>query len=187
MDLSDLLRDSLLYVVFPVWVLAGFVDYLCHRATDIAHTSGAKESYAHLAQWTQIAAAVVIGLAFEINATVLLLLAALVVIHALTGAWDVSFTITRRYISALEQHAHSYMETAPFIAFGIVVLLHWNVVTSLWQLGELDFALMWRVVLPPTAALAIVAVGMAAGIAAILEELWRTMNARRKSGMALAS
>jgi hypothetical protein len=186
-DLRELLVGSLLYVVFPAWVFAGFVDYLCHRASDIAHTSGEKESALHLAQWAQIAAAIAIGLAFEINTLVLTLLAVLVVVHALTGAWDVSFTIRRRHISALEQHAHSYMETAPFIAFGIVVLLHWDVVRSVWRLGEpAGLTLVLRSDLPPGAALWIVGAGLAAGLAAILEELWRTTRAAR-GGTALAS
>ncbi|MBV9045849.1 MAG: diguanylate cyclase, partial [Alphaproteobacteria bacterium] len=32
--------DVLVYVVLPLWVLAGFADYLCHRATHIEHANG---------------------------------------------------------------------------------------------------------------------------------------------------
>src|SRR4051794_9526520 len=40
-DMSgDPTQTLLLYFIMPVWFLAGFADYLCHRATDIAHTAG---------------------------------------------------------------------------------------------------------------------------------------------------
>jgi hypothetical protein len=42
----------LTYVLLPIWILAGFVDYLCHRASNIEHTSGTKESAAH---WLMLA------------------------------------------------------------------------------------------------------------------------------------
>ena len=29
----------LLYFVMPLWLLAGFADWLCHRRSDIAHTA----------------------------------------------------------------------------------------------------------------------------------------------------
>ncbi|MCP1436612.1 hypothetical protein J3D56_000048 [Erwinia persicina] len=32
----------LLYFVLPVWLIAGFADYLCHRATNIETTAGLK-------------------------------------------------------------------------------------------------------------------------------------------------
>ena len=31
-------------MVIPLWFAAGMVDWLCHRASDIEHTTGAKES-----------------------------------------------------------------------------------------------------------------------------------------------
>lgn len=31
-------------VLSPVWLAAGFADYLCHRAADTEHTSGWRES-----------------------------------------------------------------------------------------------------------------------------------------------
>jgi hypothetical protein len=46
--MDDPTRLLLLYFIMPVWFLAGFADYLCHRATDIAHTTGPKESLLHL-------------------------------------------------------------------------------------------------------------------------------------------
>ena len=51
MNMPELLQTFLLWGVYPAWLLAGAGDYLCHRRTDIEHTSGAKESWLHLAQF----------------------------------------------------------------------------------------------------------------------------------------
>jgi hypothetical protein len=40
MQTADTLRLLLMYVVLPLWLAAGFADYLCHRAARIAETSG---------------------------------------------------------------------------------------------------------------------------------------------------
>jgi hypothetical protein len=180
MDLRYLLIQSLRYVVFPAWVAAGFVDYWCHRRTAIALTSGSKESLLHVLQFFQIAVAIALALTFRIDSAVLVTLFVLVLAHAATGAWDVSYTSSRRYIAPLEQHAHSYMETAPFIAFAIVMLLTWNDVGFFGgeprALGE-----SWRLREDGIGLSAIVEVvgGLSVAALAIGEELWRTLKVGR--------
>jgi hypothetical protein len=44
---EEVLRALLMYFVLPLWLAAGFADYLCHRATHIEETSGWKESVLH--------------------------------------------------------------------------------------------------------------------------------------------
>ncbi|WP_245310130.1 hypothetical protein [Bradyrhizobium jicamae] len=51
----EVLRAMLMYFVLPLWLAAGFSDYLCHRATHIEKTSGWKESVLHLAQFAEMA------------------------------------------------------------------------------------------------------------------------------------
>jgi hypothetical protein len=46
--LNDPMVLILMYFVLPVWLVAGFADWLCHRATHIESTTGAKESLIHL-------------------------------------------------------------------------------------------------------------------------------------------
>jgi hypothetical protein len=46
MDTSQLTVAVLMYFVLPVWLAAGFADYLCHRASNIATTSGPKKGEA---------------------------------------------------------------------------------------------------------------------------------------------
>jgi hypothetical protein len=45
--LSDPSVTILMYFVLPVWFIAGFADWICHRATSIETASGVKESAIH--------------------------------------------------------------------------------------------------------------------------------------------
>jgi len=177
MDLRELLILSLQYVVFPFWIAAGFVDYWCHRRTAIESTSGYKESLLHAVQFVQIAVAIGIALAFRIDSAVLVVLFALVLVHAATDVWDVAYTSSRRYIAPLEQHAHSYMETAPFIAFAIAVLLSWNDVSFLGGDSRTGEVWVLRADSLNRGALVEVVVGLGLAGLAIGEELWRTWTA----------
>lgn len=59
----------LMYFVVPVWLMAGFADWLCHRATNIATTSGAKESVLHLLLFAEVAGPFLAALLLDINAS----------------------------------------------------------------------------------------------------------------------
>ena len=54
MGADEVLRGLLMYFVLPLWLAAGFADYLCHRAVHIEKTSGWRESistYFSSAKW----------------------------------------------------------------------------------------------------------------------------------------
>ena len=73
----DMLLWGLLgYVVFPLWLLSGTADYLCHARTDIAHTSGTYESALHLLQTAEIGLPVLVFLFLSTNALTLALMTA---------------------------------------------------------------------------------------------------------------
>jgi hypothetical protein len=57
----------LMYFALPLWLAAGFADYLCHRATSIETTSGWKESLLHLLQFGEMAIPVLAAIFLEIN------------------------------------------------------------------------------------------------------------------------
>lgn len=40
MGADEVLRAMLMYFIMPLWLAAGFADYLCHRAAHIEKTSG---------------------------------------------------------------------------------------------------------------------------------------------------
>ncbi|HSC14407.1 MAG TPA: diguanylate cyclase, partial [Gammaproteobacteria bacterium] len=41
---DQLLVNLILYGLLPLWGITGFIDWCCHRATRIEHTSGLRES-----------------------------------------------------------------------------------------------------------------------------------------------
>src|SRR2546430_9435937 len=74
MKTDEVLAAILMYVVLPLWLAAGFADYLCHRASHIERTSGWKESVLHLVQFGEMAVPVLAALFLEINTGVILIM-----------------------------------------------------------------------------------------------------------------
>jgi hypothetical protein len=130
--LAHLLLAALLWFFFPLWLLAGVADYFCHRSKAIERTSGVGESALHVLQAIEIAIPLVLGLFFEINALVLVIMVVAVLAHTLTALWDGAYTHARRDIPAFEQHIHSHLEYIPIVAVVIVALLNWDAVRTVF-------------------------------------------------------
>jgi hypothetical protein len=71
----------LMYVVLPMWLAAGFADYLCHRAAHIETTSGWKESLLHLLQLAEMAVPTLAAIFLEINALIFLIMIVALILH----------------------------------------------------------------------------------------------------------
>ena len=176
--IDELLVGLLQYGVFPLWLVAGFADYCCHRVTRIEATTGRAESSLHAVQYVQIVAGVALALFLEVTSLVLVVVIALALLHLATGYLDIAYTTGRRYISPVEQHVHSYMEILPLGATALLMVLYWSPFAAIfgdagsWSVTRRQQAL-------PTGAVASVAVGLALAGLAIAEEYWRC--ARRKS------
>jgi hypothetical protein len=125
----------LLYFILPLWLAAGFADYLCHRASQIETTTGYKESLLHLLMFAEIAVPLLAAIFLEINALVILLMIAGFIAHQLTALWDVWFANDRRFVSPVEQQVHSFLELLPLTGMLIVIILNWPQFLSLWGLG----------------------------------------------------
>jgi hypothetical protein len=164
---------SLLCLTLPLWLLAGFGDWLCHRRSQIQRTAGPRESALHLLLYLLIALPVVLALFFEIGTTLLLFTAACVLAHMAVSLWDTSFAQPRRHISPLEQQIHSYLEMLPLFALALAAVLHWNaLVHPAWH---------WSIRLEPLPKSWTVGVLLAllAGQLLILEEVVRCLRAAR--------
>ena len=182
-------RRYLMYIIMPVWSLAGFLDWLWHRQTKIETTSGAKESVMHLLMMVEAGAPILTGLFLEMNAGAFALMGAGWLAHEMTVAWDVNYTVSRRTIFPREQHTHGYMQTIPFDIIATMVCLHpeqFLSILSLLGLGSErpDFKLRFRK--PPVPLKDFVAIvacmGLMSGLPHV-EELWRCYRAQR-SGLA---
>ena len=122
--------DSLLFtllgcVVFPLWLASGVADYACHARTDLAHTSGVRESAMHLLQTLEIGMPMLGYLLLAHTPLLLSLLVAGVVLHTLTAYVDVRYSAPRRHIPVFEQFVHGFLTVLPMTALAIVAMLEW--------------------------------------------------------------
>jgi hypothetical protein len=144
--LSDPTVLILMYLILPVWLLAGFADWLCHRASHIETTTGAKESLIHLLMFAEVGAPLLAGLFLNINALVIAAMIAAFFVHEATALWDVSYATTARTVTPIEQHVHSFLEMIPLMAILSVISLHWDQFLALFGRGSepAKFDLAWK-------------------------------------------
>jgi hypothetical protein len=126
-DPKHLLINLILYGLLPLWGIAGFIDWCCHRATKVETTSGLKESLIHSLMGIQLGIPIVLCLLFEVNVLVLLICVAMWLLHEVVAHWDVHYATPRRHISIWEVHVHNYMATVPLYLLMLVVILNWDV------------------------------------------------------------
>lgn len=108
------------HLLYLLWLTAGALDFRLHRASSIETTSGLKESTLHLVQIAILGAATLLWLSLRASQPLFLILLALVCLHAITGYWDTRVAYPTRAIRPLEQHVHSILDLAPWIAIGAV-------------------------------------------------------------------
>lgn len=139
---DDLLVKLILYGLLPLWGIAGFCDWACHRATRIEATSGIKESLMHSLMGIQLGIPIVLCLVFRINALVLLLCMLAWLSHEAVAHWDVYYAAPLRRISIWEVHVHNYMATIPLYLLMLIWVINWDTVLKLASLhmsGEFNF------------------------------------------------
>jgi hypothetical protein len=127
--MDTLLWGLLGYVLLPLWLLAGLVDYLTHQRTQIAATTGPRESILHLLQALQVGLPMLVVLFLQLNLLALAILVAATLAHTVTAYIDVRYASSRRTILPLEQVAHSFLFTLPLFAMSLLVVMHWPVST----------------------------------------------------------
>jgi hypothetical protein len=181
MQPDDILLDMLMYFVLPVWLAAGFADYLCHRASHIELTSGWRESLLHLLQFGEMALPILAAMFLEITSAVILLMIVCLVLHQLTAMWDVSYATATREVKPIEQHVHSVLEMMPLTGLLLVVALHWPAFTGLLGLGPSSFAIAPKPA-PPSWLYAVTMVTLTAlfEVLPYLEELLRGIRYRNR-------
>jgi hypothetical protein len=144
--LSDPTVLILMYFILPIWLLAGFADWLCHRASHIESTTGAKESLIHLLMFAEVGGPLLAGMFLNINALIIAMMIVAFLIHEATAFWDVSYATTARTVAPVEQHVHSFLEMIPLMALVSVISLHWGQFLALFGGGaeSAKFDLAWK-------------------------------------------
>jgi hypothetical protein len=182
MATDQVLRDLLMYFVLPVWLAAGFADYLCHRASHIESTSGWKESLLHLLQFSQMALPILAALFFEITSGIILLMIACLVLHQATAMWDVHYANGKREVKPIEQHVHSVLEMMPLTGLLLVIALHWQQFIALFGFAPARFDLTLKPEPLPLAYIAtILGLTLLFEVLPYLEELLRSLRHSRAS------
>ncbi|MDQ2866007.1 MAG: diguanylate cyclase [Candidatus Eremiobacteraeota bacterium] len=106
-------ESALLSVVLPLWTIAGFGDYLCHRRSRIEATSGTHESLTHTLMMAAVGVPSALALLCEINALTIAVSAGATILHEAVVIWDVGYAAGRRHVTTTEQHFHSFLEVLP--------------------------------------------------------------------------
>jgi hypothetical protein len=133
--MQDLTQSILMYFILPLWLAAGFADYLCHRAASIETTSGPKESLLHLLLFAEMGVPVLAAMFLEINALIIAVMIVCFLLHEATSIWDVSYAVSTREVTPLEQHVHSFLEMLPLMGVLLVAVLHWPQFLALFGQG----------------------------------------------------
>jgi hypothetical protein len=180
MQTDQILQTMLMYLILPLWLAAGFSDYLCHRASHIERTSGWRESVLHLLQLVEMGIPVLAALFLEINAAIILVMILCFFLHQATALWDLYYATARREVGPLEQHVHSFLEMVPLMGLLLVVALHWDQFIALfgWGAARFDFAFKPRP-LPWMYVSAALSAAVLFELLPYVEEVWRGWHSRR--------
>lgn len=172
----------LMYFVVPLWLAAGFADWLCHRATNIETTAGPKESIIHLLLFAEVGGPFLAVLLLEVNALVLAFMIVMFFIHEATTLWDISYADGLRNVTPFEQHVHSYLSMMPLMALVLVTARHWPQFLALFGLGDeaarFDIALKANP-LPLSYIVGAITAALLFAVLPFTEELWRGLRANR--------
>jgi hypothetical protein len=182
---AEVARNVLMYFILPLWLAAGFADYLCHRVAHIETTSGVKESLLHLLQFAEVGVPILAALFLEINALIILVMIVCFVLHELTAFWDVSYATRTRVVTPFEQHVHSFLEMLPLMALLMIVVLHWPQFLSLFGLGNQPASFQIALKRPPLPIAYVATVLMLVlllDLLPYLEELYRGLRAKSRRG-----
>lgn len=179
MQLRTSIIHLLIYAIYPAWLIAGAVDYACHRRTRIERTSGTAESEFHIAQFCTIVILVGGAALLRWSWLVLSLLGIVVILHTVLAYLDVRYTQARRYISPMEQHAHAFMDVLPIVTVALLIPLAIDQAETIpWHSVELRESPRWP-------SLGIFVSLIVLGGTPILEEWLRTLRTRRKTVSAM--
>ena len=166
--------------VLPLWIIAGFADYLCHRAAYISLNSGTRESVLHLAQFSLVGLPIIWALFLKANAGFFLVAVVLILLHHLVAYIDVRYADATRKVEPREQMVHSFLELLPITAYLLLAAAEWPQFLALFGLGvePAAFAPQWRMLSGSYAAVILIA-ALLFGFIPYLEELLRCIRAAR--------
>jgi len=172
------------FVVIPVWMAMGVADYFCHRASNISHSSGTRESLMHLGQFALVGIPLTLALFFEIDAGLLLLMIVFIIFHHAVAFVDVRYANATRQVAPVEQMVHSFLEIMPITAFLLASAISFAQFEALFGFGgaSVDFAFhLRRPTLPIWYIAGVLTTAFLFNLVPYVEELLRCIRDQPKS------
>jgi hypothetical protein len=164
-----------LWAFYPLWLLAGWLDYRDHRRDETASPQVARAAALHLAMLVQAAIGLAAALAFLPSASLMLILLVLAVAYLATTSANPRRFEGRPRSGRLARHMHTLFEALPLLALALFIadnLPHLDPIAAHWSLDLRS---------PPFPAGLWLAVFLPAAVFAIgpgLSELRRALRAR---------
>jgi len=173
----------LMFFVLPVWILAGFLDWLCHRRARIEKSTGVKESAVHILMFAEVGVPLLAALFLEITAGLILFMAVAALIHDATAYWDLRIAATGREITPFEQHIHSYLGLIPFTALLLILSSRWDVVAPIFTVGgKRTLEISWKAYpLPSAYVVSLLVIIVLCIVLPYAEEMARCVRTRAKT------
>jgi hypothetical protein len=174
-----MVHSSVLLVLcafYPVWLLAGWLDYRDHRRKETAPPHGAREAALHLAMLVQVGIGLAATLAYLPSYVLLLVLLVLAMAYLVTTSLTPRWVDGRRRTGVLARLQNTLFEALPLLALALFIA---DTLPRLDRLATPAWTLVWRS--PPLPPAVWLAVFLPAAIFAVgpgLAELRRALRAR---------
>lgn len=181
-DIQSTTERYALFVLIPLWIVPGVLDWYWHKRTRIEDTSGLSESLIHSLMMIEVGLPIQMALIFEINPLTLALMTGALIAHSATAVWDVRMAVHHREVKTGEQHTHSFLEVLPFMGLAFAASLHGDaarrLITGKTKPGDWNLQIKRpRLSIPYLAGIgALIVVGVALPYA---NEAWRCLKRLR--------
>lgn len=164
--------STFIHAGLAIWLVAGLLDWGCHRQSRIKATSGVAECAFHWVLLAQGCLALMMALAFRPTASLLALLGLLWLAHEFTTWIELRIVVPHREIGPTEQMVHSLLEVIPLALLALLALETFATEPYVCSL-ELRRRDDW-----PSAAVlgAYIAAGSTLVLAPFTEEAWRCLR-----------
>lgn len=180
---ASVIQTLLAWVWTPALVLAGLLDWACHRQLRIELTAGLRESLLHLLMLAEVGTALLAALFLQPTAGLFALIALALLMHEATYALDLRVALARRRIPAIEQWVHGFQHLLPWAGLaGLMAMSPGQAQALLGLAGEApDWSLKLKDSPPPApyVAATLTAALLLNGLP-FLHETWRSLRARQR-------
>lgn len=163
-------------VVLPLWICAGFLDWLCHRFGGIERTETATvEARFHWLHFCLTGSIVIVAMALESSPAVFACLFSLWALHEISTWAELRVVAPHRPILPEEQMVHSLLEMLPLT---LILLLAVGCIGDGCLSAGGGLKLRQSLPIPTSLAVALGAGIVALNVVPLLEELWRCQRGR---------